>query len=127
MTGRGSLGHAEYRTTPFDAIIRLVVLKTKKKNAINCKFVTEQLNYDKDFFIESTGVPQLTAPQTAKMRIRIPFRYSEQQTIASHLFAIDEKIAIEKQTLQKYIAIKQGLMKKLLTPPEGALEYEKAQ
>ncbi len=122
LTGRGTLGHAEHRMEPFDAIIRLVILKVKKDESVDCKFITEQVNYDQDFFIESTGVPQLTAPQSAKMRVRIPKIETEQSDIARHISAIDEKIEFEKKTLAKYRSIKLGLMKKLLTPPEGALE-----
>ena len=122
LTGRGSLGHAEHRKEPFDAIIRLVVLKVKKDQRVDCKFITEQINYDQDFFIESTGVPQLTAPQSAKMRVRMPKIETEQSNIAQHISAIDEKIELEEKTLAKYRSIKLGLMKKLLTPPEGALE-----
>ena len=32
ITGRGSVGHAEYREDEFDAIIRLLVLKPKSSN-----------------------------------------------------------------------------------------------
>ena len=52
----------------------------------------------------------------------IPDNNDERKQILFRLSAIDEKISFEKQTLKKYISIKQGLMKRLLTPPEGALE-----
>ena len=52
----------------------------------------------------------------------IPDNNDECKQILFRLSAIDEKISFEKQTLKKYISIKQGLMKRLLTPPEGALE-----
>ena len=46
----------------------------------------------------------------------------EQRAIADRLNTLDRKILTEEQTLAKYRSIKLGLMKRLLTPPEGALE-----
>ena len=39
ITGRGSLGHAEYRDISFDAIVRLLVL-TPKTDDVDCRFIT---------------------------------------------------------------------------------------
>ena len=52
---------------------------------------------------------------------KVPSR-DEQIKIINLLSSIDDKIALEKKILDKYRSIKLGLMKKLLTPPEGALE-----
>ena len=61
VTGRGALGNAFYRDTPFVAIGRLIVLKPKV--SLDPRFFSEYINYGIEFAVESTGVPQLTAPQ----------------------------------------------------------------
>lgn len=70
ITGRGALGHAEYRETDFDAIVRLLVLAPKIP--LNGQYITEYINFRKPFFYESTGVPQLTAPQIANIQVLFP-------------------------------------------------------
>ena len=68
-----------------------------------------------------TGYPAITPSCLSKILVILP-SINEQKEIARRLSAIDDKIALEKQVLDKYCSIKLGLMKKLLTPPEGALE-----
>ena len=46
----------------------------------------------------------------------------EQKNIVNKFISLDYDITTEEKLLAKYRSIKQGLMKKLLTPPEGALE-----
>ncbi len=46
----------------------------------------------------------------------------EQENMTKRLYAVDAQIEVEEKTLEKYRSIKLGLMKRLLTPPEGALE-----
>ena len=43
ITGRGSLGHAEYREQDIDAIIRLLVLTPKME--ISCELITNYINF----------------------------------------------------------------------------------
>lgn len=112
ITGRGMLGVAEYRNIDFDAIVRLLVLFPKCP--ITGSLIAEYINFRKPFYLESTGVPQLTAPQIANTPIPIP-PMAEQKKIAEILGVWDE--AIEKQNLliEKLELRKRALMQRLLT------------
>jgi type I restriction enzyme S subunit len=113
VTARGSIGFAFYRNQPYDAIGRLLVLIPKYK--INCFFVSEYINNRVKFAIESTGVPQLTAPQIAKYELKIPPTIEEQTAIANILSDMDREIEALERKLNKYKDIKQGMMQELLT------------
>ncbi|MDD3704476.1 MAG: restriction endonuclease subunit S [Clostridiaceae bacterium] len=113
VTARGSIGYAIYRRNPFDAIGRLLVLIPKGN--INCYFISEYINNRITFAIESTGVPQLTAPQISKYIIKFPLTKEEQDSIATILKDMDAEIEALEQKLNKYKAIKQGMMQELLT------------
>lgn len=112
ITGRGSLGHAEYRKTDFDAIVRLLVLTPKI--ALYGQFITEYINFRKPFFVESTGVPQLTAPQIANIQILFP-PLPEQQKIAEIISTWDKAIEKQSRLIEKLELRKKGLMQQLLT------------
>ena len=84
-------------------------------------------NIDFADFVQTTALPSLDVKELKRSMHKVPTTIFEQKMIVARLSLMDEKIAVEKQTLKKYISIKQGLMKRLLTPPEGALEYEEAQ
>lgn len=112
ITGRGYLGHAEYRTTDYDAIVRLLVLRPMTE--IVCGLMADYINFIKPFVYESTGVPQLTAPQIRNTNLLIP-PYEEQIVIYQVLHTWD--LAIEKQTalVEKLRLRKRALMQQLLT------------
>lgn len=112
ITGRGYLGHAEYRDEEFFPIVRLLVLEPV--NAIDARFTAYSVNERVKFAFESTGVPQLTAPQVAKYSIAAP-PLPEQQAIASALSDADELISSLEQLLTKKRQIKQGATQELLT------------
>ena len=112
VTARGTLGHAFYRDTPFVAIGRLLVLKPKV--SLEARFFSEYINYGIHFAVESTGVPQLTAPQISRYSLPVPSE-SEQHAIASVLSDMDAEIAALEQRRDKTRAIKQGIMQLLLT------------
>ena len=112
ITGRGALGHAEYRATDFDAIVRLLVLAPKKP--LNGQYITEYINFRKPFFYESTGVPQLTAPQIANIQVLFP-PLEEQRKIAEVLGVWDEAIEKQTQLIEKLALRKRGLMQRLLS------------
>ena len=78
VTGRGDVGHATPRHEQYYPIVRLLVL-TPKYNA-NVDFFASLINSTK-IFIESTGVPQLTSPQLAKVKVKYPC-LEEQEKIA---------------------------------------------
>ena len=89
------------------AIGRLLVLKNKVP-VLN-EFVCEYINHSIRFFKETTGVPQLTSPQTDKYYITLP-PLPEQKAIASLLEKWDT--AIEKT--EALIAAKEKQFKWLL-------------
>ena len=108
VTGRGNVGHAEYRQEPFDAIVRIVILSPNCAQVCS-KFVAELINATDTFLIESTGVPQLTAPQIASTSIALP-PLDEQKRIVAILDSIDGTINGLKSQLAKAQDIKQGMM-----------------
>jgi type I restriction enzyme, S subunit len=113
ITGRGTVGHAEYRDTQFDAIVRLLVLKPKSN--LCCSLITEIINFTVSFQTESTGVPQLTAPQVYNTEIYYPKSIDEQTAIAQILTDMDNEIAQLEKERDKYKELKAGMMQVLLT------------
>lgn len=113
ITGRGSVGHAEYREDEFDAIIRLLVLKPKSSN-VCAQFVADYINNCVDFSLESTGVPQLTAPQIMNVELELP-HYDEQKEVTTVLADVSSLIDMLGKQISKKKAIKQGTMQELLT------------
>jgi type I restriction enzyme S subunit len=77
-------------------------------------YITDMIKYN-----EATGVPSTTSKTLNKILFAVP-QPSEQIKIAQYIVKIDEKIEAEEQYLNKYKQIKQGLMKRLLTPPADA-------
>lgn len=120
ITGRGDIGHAEYRSEDFDAIVRLLVLLPKVD--VNCRYVTYYINSLVHFPEESTGVPQLTAPKVKHIKINIPISTTEQTAIANILSKVDEAIAAVQNSIDSAERLKKGLMQNLLTgkmKPDG--------
>lgn len=112
VTARGTIGVANVRDHKFDAIGRVLVLKPICE--LNCLFVSEYLNHRVNFSIESTGVPQLTAPQVSKYQIAFP-KPTEQSAIAQIFSDMDAEIDALEKKLTKYRMIKHGMMQELLT------------
>jgi type I restriction enzyme S subunit len=112
ITGRGTLGYAIPRFEKFNAIIRVLVLIPKFE--INIVFISEYINNKINFVVESTGVPQLTAPKVAEYYIPLP-PLSEQKSIAEILSQIDQAIEKEEKYKEKLERLKKGLMEDLLT------------
>lgn len=112
ITGHGTLGHAEYRSCDFDAIIRLIVLKPSGE--IDGRYVVAQINHKKPFHFEITSIPQLTVPQVADSVIPVP-PLPEQQAIAEALSDVDALLAAMTTVIEKKRAIKQGAMQQLLS------------
>ena len=112
VTARGTLGVANFRDHPYTAIGRVLVLQPKIK--LDGRFFSEFINNRVSFVVESTGVPQLTAPQISKYMLRTP-SFSEQTTIATILSDMDAEIAALEARRDKTRALKQGMMQELLT------------
>lgn len=111
ITGRGDVGKVFYRKPYFSTIIRLVTLVPNNPD-IDVKFLSYAMSKI-NFIIESTGVPQLTAPQAKKYEIYIP-DLAEQRRIAEILSSVDAKIAAEEKVVEKYKGVKKGLMEEMM-------------
>lgn len=112
ITARGMVGSANYRDHPFTAIGRVLVLIPSK--TIDARFTADYINQYVRFPNESTGVPQLTAPQAARCVICVP-PLPEQQAIAKALSDVDDLIASLDALIAKKCDVKQAAMQQLLT------------
>ncbi|MBZ0234320.1 MAG: restriction endonuclease subunit S [Deltaproteobacteria bacterium] len=113
ITARGYLGHAEYRSEPFFPIVRLLVLEPTGK--LDARFTAYAVNELVDFAIESTGVPQLTAPQVGKYAVGAPPTLAEQKAIAAALSDVDALLGALDRLIAKKRDLKQAAMQQLLT------------
>ncbi|MDQ7046399.1 MAG: restriction endonuclease subunit S [Sulfurovum sp.] len=110
VAGRGvNIGIAHIRKQKFYPIVRLLVLKPNKE--VDIDFFEYQINQI-NIFIESTGVPQLTAPQISIYTISYPLT-KEQQKIASFLTSIDTKIEQLTKKEKLLSTYKKGVMQKI--------------
>jgi type I restriction enzyme S subunit len=110
VAGRGvNIGIAHARDHKFYPIVRLLVLKPKEEQDI---FFFEYRINTLNVFVESTGVPQLTAPQISNYKVTFP-DLPEQIKIAKFLTAVDQRINLlqkKKTELERY---KAGVMQKI--------------
>ena len=109
VTGRGDVGHAVARHCMYVPIVRLLVCQPNMDDDVD--FFAEQINYTR-VFIESTGVPQLPAPQLSKIKVRRP-TLPEQRKIADCLASMDEVIQKSKGELAKWRELKKGLLQQM--------------
>lgn len=112
ITARGYLGYAEYRDEPFFPIVRLLVLEPIGQ--LDARFTTYAVNDRVKFAIESTGVPQLTAPQVGKYSVAAP-TLREQRAIATALRDVDALLGGLNRLIAKKRDLKQATMQQLLT------------
>lgn len=120
ITGRGEVGHAEFRDDDFDAIVRLLVLLPKVD--VDCRYITYYINSLVHFPKESTGVPQLTAPKVKRIKINLPQLKTEQTAIVNILTKVDEAIVSVQNSITVAERLKKSLMQNLLTgkmKPDG--------
>lgn len=109
VSGRGSLGNAVFRDEPFYPIVRLLVLKAVLP--VDLKFYEYAIN-KLNIFNESTGVPQLTAPQLRTYTIVMPC-IEEQKKIARAIESLDRKIDLVLLELEKAKEWKKGLLQQM--------------
>lgn len=112
ITGRGDVGHAVYRDEPYVPIVRLLSLVPRRD--LSSKFYADFINERVRFSLESTGVPQLTAPQIRSYVLPVP-PPAEQHAISSVINDVDDLIATFENLITKKQAITQGVMQQLLT------------
>jgi len=112
IAGRGvNMGIAHARKDKFYPIVRLLVLEpTIESSVVFWEYAINKLN----FYVESTGVPQLTAPQISTYKISFP-TLPEQQKIASFFTAIDQKISQLKRKKTLLEQYKKGVMQKIFS------------
>ncbi|MCL4175871.1 restriction endonuclease subunit S [Lacticaseibacillus paracasei] len=114
VTGRGDVGHAVARHVNFTPVVRLLSLKSE---VLDADFLANMLNQT-NILVESTGVPQLTAPQLGSYKILYP-NLNEQTKIGKLLNAFDNLIALHQRKLAKLKELKQGYLQKLF-PQNGS-------
>ena len=110
VTGRGiNVGFALSKEPFYYPIVRLLVLIPNIN--INFTFFTESINFI-HIFNESTGVPQLTAPQLSKVNVYVP-NIEEQNKIGNLFDKLNEKIDNKKAQLEHWQQIKKGLLQQM--------------
>lgn len=110
VTGRGDIGKAKYRDTPLYPIVRLLVLHSL--GDVDCLFGEYAINHIR-IYEESTGVPQLTAPQLGAYHIKYPSS-EEQMKIGAFLSLLDKRISTQNKILQHLESLIKGLNEKVL-------------
>jgi type I restriction enzyme S subunit len=112
ITARGMVGSANFRDHPYTAIGRVLVLQPKSDMA--GRYFADVINSRVKFANESTGVPQLTAPQISTYRLPVP-PLPEQRAIAGALSDVDALLGVLDQLIAKKRDLKQAAMQQLLT------------
>ena len=112
VTGRGDVGVAKARNVNFTPVVRLLSLKSEH----DVIFLENAINTQK-ILIESTGVPQLTAPQLGRYKIFFP-SLSEQTAIGSFFQDIDQLISLQQRKLDVLKKQKKTYLN-LLFPAKG--------
>ena len=115
ITGRGGVGHPEYRQGDYDAIIRLISLIPLQLDTVDCKFVCYYIGRYVHFVLESTGVPQLTCPKVFSTKIMIPIDLKEQCKIGEVIHHFDASIKEKQNKIAVLERLKKSLMQNLLT------------
>ena len=112
VAGRGvNLGIAHSRKEKFYPIVRLLVLKPKYE--CNVDYYEHRINLMK-LFIESTGIPQLTAPQLSSYNISYPSIF-EQNKLAEFISSVDKKIELLENKKERLELYKKGVMQKIFS------------
>ena len=122
VTGRGDVGYAVARHENFTPIVRLLTLQSEK---IDVDYLENQINSMR-ILNESTGVPQLTAPQLGNYKVYHP-EIEEQSAIGSLFRTLDNLLSNCKDNLTNYQALKATMLSKMFpkagqTVPEIRLD-----
>ena len=111
ITGRGDVGVAISRHCNYTPIVRLLVCKPLHNE--NVDFFAECFNKTK-VYIESTGVPQLTAPQVKNIKLIYP-SIPEQEKISDFLTTYDRMIDVQSQRVEAMKTRKKGLLQQIFS------------
>ncbi|MGM0330371.1 restriction endonuclease subunit S [Enterococcus sp. AZ084] len=113
VTGRGDVGYAQARRVNFTPVVRLLSVKSKH----DVDFLENSINNHK-VLVESTGIPQLTAPQLGNYKIFFP-TIEEETKIGSLFKKLDTAINIHQRELDLLKQTKKGFLQKMF-PKNGA-------
>lgn len=105
VTGRGDVGHAVARHENFTPIVRLLTLKSDQ---IDIDFFENQINSMR-ILNESTGVPQLTAPQLSNYKGSFP-NVEEQSAIGSFFSNLATLISSYQEKISRLEILKKKLL-----------------
>ena len=122
VTGRGDVGYAVARHENFTPVVRLLTLQSEN---IDVDYLENQINSMR-ILNESTGVPQLTAPQLGNYKVYHP-EIDEQSAIGSLFRTLDDLLASYKDNLANYQYLKATMLSKMFpkaghTVPEIRLD-----
>lgn len=109
VTGRGDIGKALCRKQNYYPIVRLLVLIPKME--LNLKFYQECIN-NLHIVKESTGVPQLTAPQISNYKVIYP-SIDFQNKIGKTIELNEKKFDLELSKLNNLLRLKKWLMQNM--------------
>ena len=112
VTGRGDVGYAKARKTNFTPVVRLLAVKSEH----DVDFLEVAINNHKTI-VESTGVPQLTAPQLSNYNICFP-SFEEEKKIGAFFKHLDDTITLHQRQLYYYKELKKATLQKMF-PREG--------
>lgn len=113
VTGRGDVGYAVARHENFTPIVRLLTLQSEN---IDVDYLENQINSMR-ILNESTGVPQLTAPQLGNYKVYHP-EIEEQSAIGSLFRTLDDLLDSYKDSLANYQSLKASMLAKMF-PKSG--------
>lgn len=108
VTGRGDVGYAVARHENFTPIVRLLTLQSEK---IDVDYLENQINSMR-ILNESTGVPQLTAPQLGNYKVYHP-KIEEQSTIGTLFRTLEDLLSSYKDNLANYQSLKATMLSKM--------------
>jgi len=114
VTGRGDVGHAKARKFNFTPTVRLLAVKSEH----DVDFLESAINNQKTI-VESTGVPQLTAPQLANYRIHFP-KLEEEEQIGYFFKILSDTITLHQRKLDSLHKLKTAYLQQLF-PQNGEL------
>uniref|UniRef100_UPI0030C860D2 restriction endonuclease subunit S n=1 Tax=Lactobacillus delbrueckii TaxID=1584 RepID=UPI0030C860D2 len=121
ITGRGTLGVATARFINFTPIVRLISIKSD----LDPIYLENVIN-NTHFVIESTGVPQLTAPQVKRQTVILSNCHIEQTKIGSLFLTLDNAITLHEEKKRQLERLKSALLQKMFADKSGypAVRFE---
>ena len=110
---KGTIDKPQYMDTPFWTVDTLFYTEINERN--DAKFIYYMFNLiDWYSYNEASGVPSLNGKTIEKIERSFPL-LAEQTRIATILSDMDAEIAVLEKKLEKYRAVKAGMMQNLLT------------